>query len=118
MIPPIPKLEEYGLSPETGFMPEEHPLERLEDTYYAPWERIMDRFNGLLLAGRLREAVLKVLSDERNVLISQLPTLSTLYLETPSEKRRAYVILSFLAHGYIWGGASPIDVCLPHQSKF
>ena len=47
---------------------------------------------------------------ERNVLISQLPTLSTLYLETPPEKRRAYVILSFLAHGYIWGSASPIDV--------
>ena len=61
MIPPIPRLEDYGLSPDTGFMPEEHPLERLEDTYYAPWERIMDRFNGLLLAGRLREAVLKVL---------------------------------------------------------
>jgi len=61
MIPPIPALEDYGLSPETGFMPAEHPLERLEDAYYLPWERIMDRFNGLLLAGRLREAVLKVL---------------------------------------------------------
>ena len=60
MIPSIPELEDYGLDPKTGFMPAEHPLERLEDAYYAPWERIMDKFNGLLLAGRLREAVAKV----------------------------------------------------------
>ena len=60
MIPPIPTLESYGLRPESGFMPAEPPLERLDDPYYAPWERIMDRFNGLLLAGRLREAVNKV----------------------------------------------------------
>ena len=60
MIPPVPELEDYGLDPETGFLPAELPLERLEDIYYAPWERIMDRFHGLLRAGRLREAVHKV----------------------------------------------------------
>jgi len=60
MIPPIPELEDYGLDPETGFMPAEPPIERLEDSYYAPWERLMDKFHGLLLAGRLREAVNKV----------------------------------------------------------
>jgi indoleamine 2,3-dioxygenase len=60
MIPPIPKLEEYGLSSESGFMPAEPPLERLLDPYYAPWETLMDKLHGLLLAGRLREAVLKV----------------------------------------------------------
>jgi len=60
MIPPIPELEDYGMDPETGFMPAEQPLERLEDPYYAPWERIMDRFHGLLLAKRLREAIQKV----------------------------------------------------------
>jgi indoleamine 2,3-dioxygenase len=61
MIPPIPQFEDYGLDPETGFIPAEPPLERLEDPYYALWERLMDKFHGLLLAGRLREAVLKVL---------------------------------------------------------
>ena len=61
MIPPIPELEDYGLDPETGFIPAEPPLERLEDPYYAPWERLMDKFHGLLFAGRLREALLKVL---------------------------------------------------------
>ena len=60
MIPPIPELEDYGLDPRTGFMPPEAPLERLEDPYYGSWERIMDKFHGLLLAGRLREAVLTV----------------------------------------------------------
>ena len=38
-----------------------------------------------------------------------MPVLSTLYLDTIQEKRRAYVILSFLAHGYIWGGSKPVD---------
>ena len=60
MIPPIPELEDYDISPLTGFMPEETPLERLEDPYYASWERIMDKFHGLRLAGRLREAILQV----------------------------------------------------------
>lgn len=60
MIPPIPELEDYGIDPETGFMPAEPPIERLEYSYYAPWERLMDKFHGLILAGRLREAVNKV----------------------------------------------------------
>jgi len=57
MIPDIPELEDYGLDFETGFMPAEPPLQRLEDPYYGSWEKLMDRFNGLVLVGRLREAI-------------------------------------------------------------
>ncbi|KAF7732065.1 hypothetical protein EC973_007170 [Apophysomyces ossiformis] len=43
-------LEDYDISPETGFLPTEPPLRRLHDPYFAPWENMMDDFNGLLLA--------------------------------------------------------------------
>lgn len=32
-----------------------------------------------------------------------------MYLDTVAEKRRAYVVLSFIAHGYIWGGPQSTD---------
>jgi indoleamine 2,3-dioxygenase len=53
-------LEEYDISPITGFLPPEPPLRRLPNPYFDPWESTMDDFNALLLAGRLRERVRKV----------------------------------------------------------
>ena len=53
-------LKEYDISPTTGFLPEEAPLRRLPDPYFAPWEAMMDDFNGLLLAGKLRQSIHKV----------------------------------------------------------
>lgn len=53
-------LQDYDISPETGFLPPEPPLRRLTNPYFDPWESTMDDFNGLLLAGRLRERVRKV----------------------------------------------------------
>lgn len=73
MIPDIPELEDYGLDFETGFMPAEPPLQRLQDPYYGSWEKVMDRFNGLVLVGRLREAINQVptiLQHPRNLTIS------------------------------------------------
>lgn len=55
-------LEKYDISVETGFLPSKPPLRRLSDDYFAPWEEMMDDFNGLLLAGKLREKVHKVRS--------------------------------------------------------
>lgn len=42
--------------------------------------------------------------------IEGLDVLSTERLRTDEEWRRAYVILSFLAHGYIWGGDMASEV--------
>ena len=58
---PMKPLEEYDISPTTGFLPPEPPLRRLPDAYFLPWESMMDDFNGLLLAGKLRRSVEKVL---------------------------------------------------------
>ena len=98
MLPPVPSLESYGLNPETGFLPAELPLTRLPEAY-AQWEFIIDNIHSLLLTKRLREAV------------SALPTLSTEHLHTEAEWRRAYVVLAFMLHAYVWGGARPAEVC-------
>ena len=109
MLPPIPKLSNYGISPEYGFLPAELPLERLPDPYYNKWEAIVANLQGLILSRRLRGV------------IDRLPVLSTAGLEHDSEWRRAYSLLCFMAHGYIWGGDSPEEVStnpVPSGSEF
>lgn len=99
MLPPLPKLSKYGISPEYGFLPADLPLERLPDPYYNKWEAINANLQGLILSKRLRGV------------IDRLPVLSTAGLEHDSEWRRAYSLLCFMAHSYIWGGDNPEEVC-------
>ncbi|KAL1839638.1 hypothetical protein VTJ49DRAFT_1299 [Mycothermus thermophilus] len=97
MHPPIPVLADYGISPRHGFLPDVLPLTRLPDPYYNKWEAIVANLQGLILSRRLRGV------------IDRLPVLSTVGLEHEAEWRRAYMLLCFMAHGYIWGGDSPSD---------
>lgn len=97
MLPRIPVLADYGISPTHGFLPEVLPLTRLPDPYYNKWEAIAANLQALILSKRLRGVV------------DRLPVLSTIGLEHDAEWRRAYSLLSFMAHGYIWGGDSPSD---------
>lgn len=76
----------------------ELPLEVLPDPYYNPWEAIVANLQALLLSKRLRAVI-------RNT-----PVLSTSRLQNLAEWRRAYVLLSFMAHAYIWGGDVPEEV--------
>lgn len=94
MHPPIPELADYGISPDHGFLPGEPNIARLPN-YYSEWEGIIDNLQPLILSGRLWDAVAK------------LPTLSTEHLHTPPEWRRAYVVLVFMLHAYIWAGDKP-----------
>jgi hypothetical protein len=98
MLPPIPILSDYGISPEHGFLPPETPIEVLPDPYYAKWETVLANLQALLLSRRLRHT------------IDALPVLSTRLLKTEAEWRRAYVVLVFMLHGYIWGGDRPAEV--------
>ncbi|KAL8714951.1 MAG: hypothetical protein Q9225_006492 [Loekoesia sp. 1 TL-2023] len=104
MIPAIPRLEDYGISPDHGFLPIELPLEVLPDPYYNRWEAIVANLQALLLSKRLKGV------------INQLPVLSTSRLQEPAEWRRAYVLLSFMTHGYIWGGDKPEERVPPSLS--
>ncbi|KAI8326163.1 indoleamine 2,3-dioxygenase alpha/beta type [Martensiomyces pterosporus] len=85
------RLEDYDISPSNGFLPTEPPLTRLPDPYYEPWERIMDKFNQYLLAHQIRR------------LVRRLPVLDTDKLTTKAEYQRAFTILGFMAHAFVWG---------------
>ncbi|KAF2838398.1 indoleamine 2,3-dioxygenase subfamily [Patellaria atrata CBS 101060] len=104
MIPKLPRLSDYGVSPVFGFLPSELPLEILPDLYYSPWEAVIRNLQPLILSKRLRGVV------------DKLPILSTDLLQTESEWRRAYQILAFISHAYIWGGNIPADVLPPSIS--
>ncbi|KAF2644085.1 indoleamine 2,3-dioxygenase family protein [Massarina eburnea CBS 473.64] len=104
MIEPLPRLADYDVSPENGFLPSEIPLDILPDAYYQPWETIARNFQSLILSKRLRR------------IIDTLPVLDTDLLLAESEWRRAYSILAFFAHAYIWGGDSPTDIVPPSIS--
>ncbi|KAI8333662.1 Indoleamine 2,3-dioxygenase [Chlamydoabsidia padenii] len=94
-------LEEYDISATTGFLPSEPPLRRLIDPYFTPWEDMMDDFNGLLLAGKLREQIHK------------MPLLNHNKLNTTEEYRRAFLILCMLSHSYVWGKHEEASETLP-----
>ncbi|POS85084.1 hypothetical protein EPUL_003110 [Erysiphe pulchra] len=93
----VPILEDYGLSPHHGFLPSEFPIERLSNPYYYKWENVITNLQGLILNKHLREV------------IDKLPVLSTAGLVLDSERRRAYSILCFMAHSYIWGHDTPSE---------
>ena len=104
MLPPVPVLADYGLSPTHGFLPDVLPLTRLPDPYYNKWEAVVANLQALILSKRLRGV------------IDRLPVLSTIGLEHDAEWRRAYMLLCFMAHGYIWSGDSPSERLPPSIS--
>ncbi|KAJ3064137.1 hypothetical protein HK102_008277, partial [Quaeritorhiza haematococci] len=97
----VPRLEDYGIHPQHGFLAvDPPPLKRLP-SYYEPWESLLDNLQALLLADRLRESVRK------------LPILDTSKLRTQRQWERAYVVLSFLGHSYVWGNTVDISDRVP-----
>lgn len=98
MLPPIPRLEDYSISRRNGFLPDLPPLRRLPDRYYEPWEEVVDNLQPLILTKRIRGVV------------NLLPILSISRLRTEAELRRAYSILCFISHSFIWGGDKPAQV--------
>ena len=106
MRPSIPRPADYDVSLHHGFLPSQIPLEILPNPYYKKWEAIVKNLQGLILSRRLREVV------------DALPILSTDYLQTEPEWRRAYSVLGFIVHAYIWGGDSPVDVSIKSIRSF
>ncbi|KAK9448633.1 Indoleamine 2,3-dioxygenase-domain-containing protein [Limtongia smithiae] len=104
MLPAIPNPREYDVSVDTGFVPETLPLSQLPDPYYAPWEAVAENLQFLIMTRQLRAVVSA----------PSFPILSLSRLRTGPEKWRAYSILGFMAHGYIWGGPEPAEV-VPDQ---
>ncbi len=95
--------KEFGLTV-NGFLPSQEPLQCLPNTYYDPWEVLIKDLPGLLRDGSFRGE------------IDNLAILSVEHLQTEDEYRRAYVILGFFTHAYIWGGETASEVCPSHLS--
>lgn len=90
-------LSKFAVS-RNAFIPEDSPPKMLSDSYYEPWELVAHNLPELIQTGRIHDA------------IRQLPILSTNGLKSEAEWRRAYVILSYFTHAYIWGGNKPEEV--------
>lgn len=93
---PIPDPTNYDVSLETGFLPEEPPPKRLP-AYYEPWEEVADDLPALILTKQIRKR------------ITALPNLDASRLSGKAEIRRAYSILGFLAHAYVWCRPTPVS---------
>lgn len=96
---PVIRLEDYAVSEKNGFLPTSPPLAKIPNTYYEPWEALASRLSTLIKDGSIRS------------MIDNLPILDASWLQTEPEWRRAYSVLGFLTHAYIWGGEKPKDVC-------
>ncbi|KAI8841226.1 Indoleamine 2,3-dioxygenase [Chytridium lagenaria] len=89
----IPKLTDYGIHPQHGFLPADPPPLRRLPAYFEPWESILDILRTLLLAGQLRDRVNK----------RKLELLDVSRVTSTREWQRAYLVLSFIGQAYVWG---------------
>ncbi|TEY73291.1 hypothetical protein BOTCAL_0080g00190 [Botryotinia calthae] len=96
-------LSEFGVSTKNGFLPDVNPLPRL--SAYVEWEDLVDEIPYLLQEGLFRQHA------------DALPILDTSNLQEEDEWRRAYHLLSFMTHSYIWGGKVPSELLPPQISK-
>jgi hypothetical protein len=91
-------LQRFETSANCGFLPEKRPLSRLSDDYFEPWESVADNLAEWISSNQIQAR------------IDALPVLGVERLEREAEWRRAYVVLGFLAHAYMWGGLVPCEV--------
>lgn len=99
-------LKQCRVSHRTGFLPDTPPLQMIQDPYYEPWESIARNLPSHTKDGRLRP------------MVDDLPILSLSRLNNEVECRRAYVVLAYIAHAYIWGAEKPKDVRLLFHISF
>ena len=82
-----------------GFLPFPDPLTYLPPAF-TPWEKAAQDMPKLLVANKLRSA------------IEQMPVLDIKKLKKERQYDRAMLLLSFMGHGYVWGGGEPTN-CIP-----
>jgi indoleamine 2,3-dioxygenase len=108
-IQPTPGSPRLGLDfnkyavTKNAFLPETSPVAVLSDPYYQPWEAVAQNLAELIDEDTIRDAIL------------QLPILSVDKLVSEAEWRRAYTMLAFMTHAYVWGGDKPEEVRLERK---
>lgn len=97
------KLEEFGISEESGFMSATPPLRALPP-YFAEWEAVINQLPSLIECKCLR----------RDILALPCLEFSSNTLSSEAEWWRALVVLSFLSHAYQWEeGESGVPNTIP-----
>ncbi|KAG0936168.1 hypothetical protein G6F57_008091 [Rhizopus arrhizus] len=91
-------LEKYGISPVTGFLPSKPPMQRLPQADFAPWENMLDGLHEALANQTIRKDIQK------------LPLLDSSRLQTTEEYQRAFLVLCFLSHAYVWGEKEAAEI--------
>jgi indoleamine 2,3-dioxygenase len=89
-----PREADPGLDLTRGFLPAADPLVRL-DSRFAAWEETAAELPKLLVSNRLRRR------------LANLPRLSIEGIDTPAQKERAMLLLSYLGQSYVWGERTP-----------
>ncbi|MDW8235855.1 MAG: hypothetical protein RMK98_04450 [Bacteroidia bacterium] len=88
-------LEDYQISAERGFLPEQDPLPYLPEALSA-WDEYAYDLPKLLVSGRVRK------------FLRAMPLLDPVpYLQTPAQWSRAMQALSYLGHAWVWGESVP-----------
>eukprot|EP01018_Ginkgo_biloba_P033875 Gb_14362 [translate_table: standard] len=95
----------FKVSPERGFLPVKDPLVRLTRLECLAWEETLHEIPKLLVASedghKLRRRMEKLPSFAFEELLEE---------GDGGEIWRAMLVLSFMAHAYIWGGSSPVQI--------
>ena len=85
----FPCVSDYHVSPTYGFLPDDQPLKSLPP-YYLPWDNLAKHLSTSIAGKTLRSEV------------AELPLLSAAHLSTWEQLHRAFVVLGFLVHAWVW----------------
>src|SRR6266446_2484665 len=85
------------LDPQRGFLPLQDPLRRLPQEFDA-WESVALSLPKLFASDLCRST------------IEDLPPFPLEAITDDPERERAMVLLSYLGHGYVWGGSHPAEI--------
>lgn len=90
-------LEDFAVSKRNGFLSEKAPPP-LDHGDFAQWESTVTEIPSLLQNNAFRQK------------IDALPIVDVSILTLEAEWQRAYHLLGFMTHAYIWGGEKPSEV--------
>lgn len=101
----IPDPLSFDISSQQGFLSTHTPCKAFRDERYRPWDDIISDLPSLIKTKQLNQT------------IDRLPLLHTDGLRTDLDYRRAYVVLGFLVHSYVWSTTLPTAKIPPQLSE-
>lgn len=88
----LPDLDAFDISPTLGFLSNHPPRPSFSNPHFAQLDEVAASLPALIATGSLRQR------------LDSLPYLDPIHLSSEGDHRRAYVVLGFLIHAYVWGG--------------